>query len=160
MHRSALIAGRFDPPHLGHSYMIEWTRERCSDVVVYVNTKDGEAAPGHLRAQWLAELHPGVTVVRVEHSLHNDWNDEELWKKWIDLYRAMWPLADGPEVVVSSDFYISELARRLGAEALVCDPDRVNVPISATLIRNDPSAHLEKLAPVVRRWVEQNWLSD
>ena len=139
--------------------MIEWTRERCSDVVVYVNTKEGEAAPGRLRAQWLAELHPGVTVVRVEHSLHNDWNDEELWKKWIDLYRAMWPLADGPEVVVSSDFYISELARRLGADALVCDPDRVNVPISATLIRNDPSSHLEKLAPVVRRWVEQNWLS-
>jgi len=42
---------------------------------------------------------------------------------------------------------------------LVCDPGRVNVPISATLVRNDPAAHLEKLAPEVRRWVEENWLS-
>ena len=99
-----------------------------------------------------------MTVVQVAHTLHNDWNDEELWKKWIDLFRSKWPFEDGPDVVVSSDFYISELARRLGAEALVCDADRVNVPISATAIRNDPAAHLERLAPVVRRWVEQNWL--
>ncbi|MEY4361399.1 MAG: hypothetical protein RL391_705 [Actinomycetota bacterium] len=139
--------------------MIEWARERCTDLVVFVNTKDGEAAPGELRARWLAELHPKVTVVRVAHDLLNDWNDEDLWNKWIALFRSKWPFDHGPDVVISSDFYISELARRLGAEAVVCDPDRVNVPISATLIRNDPSAHLGKLAPVVRRWVEDNWLS-
>ena len=159
MHASGLIIGRFDPPHLGHSYMIEWARERCEQLVVFVNTKQGEAAPGHLRAQWLQDLHPEVKVVQVEHDLHNDWDDQELWAKWINLLRSKWPLANGPEVVVSSDFYISELAHRLGAEALVCDPERTNVPISATLIRNDPATHLERLAPSVRDWVERNWLT-
>mgnify|MGYP003845575841 FL=1 len=159
MHASGLIIGRFDPPHLGHSYMIEWARERCEQLVVFVNTKQGEAAPGHLRAQWLQDLHPEVKVVQVEHDLHNDWEDQELWAKWINLLRSKWPLANGPEVVVSSDFYISELAQRLGAEALVCDPERTNVPISATLIRNDPATHLERLAPTVRDWVERNWLT-
>lgn len=159
MHASGLIIGRFDPPHLGHSYMIEWARERCEQLVVFVNTKQGEAAPGHLRAQWLQDLHPEVKVVQVEHDLHNDWEDQELWAKWINLLRSKWPLANGPEVVVSSDFYISELAQRLGAEALVCDPERTNVPISATLIRNDPATHLERLAPSVRDWVERNWLT-
>ncbi len=159
MHASGLIIGRFDPPHLGHSYMIEWARERCEQLVVFVNTKQGEAAPGHLRAQWLQDLHPEVKVVQVEHDLHNDWDDQELWAKWINLLRSKWPLANGPEVVVSSDFYISELAHRLGAEALVCDPERMNVPISATLIRNDPVTHLERLAPPVRDWVERNWLT-
>ena len=159
MHASGLIIGRFDPPHLGHSYMIEWARERCEHLVVFVNTKQGEAAPGHLRAQWLQDLHPEVKVVQVEHDLHNDWDDQELWAKWINLLRSKWPLANGPEVVVSSDFYISELAHRLGAEALVCDPERMNVPISATLIRNDPVTHLERLAPPVRDWVERNWLT-
>ena len=159
MHASGLIIGRFDPPHLGHSYMIEWARERCEQLVVFVNTKQGEAAPGHLRAQWLQDLHPEVKVVQVEHDLHNDWDDQELWAKWINLLRSKWPLANGPEVVVSSDFYISELAQRLGAEALVCDPERMNVPISATLIRNDPATHLERLAPSVRDWVERNWLT-
>ena len=159
MHASGLIIGRFDPPHLGHSYMIEWARERCEQLVVFVNTKQGEAAPGDLRAQWLQDLHPEVKVVQVEHDLHNDWDDQELWAKWINLLRSKWPLANGPEVVVSSDFYISELAHRLGAEALVCDPERMNVPISATLIRNDPVTHLERLAPPVRDWVERNWLT-
>ena len=159
MHSSGLIIGRFDPPHLGHSYMIEWAHERCEQLVVFVNTKQGEAAPGHLRAQWLQDLHPEVKVVQVEHDLHNDWDDQELWAKWINLLRSKWPLANGPEVVVSSDFYISELAQRLGAEAVVCDPERMNVPISATLIRNDPATHLERLAPSVRDWVERNWLT-
>ena len=139
--------------------MIEWARERCEQLVVFVNTKQGEAAPGDLRAQWLQDLHPEVKVVQVEHDLHNDWDDQELWAKWINLLRSKWPLANGPEVVVSSDFYISELAHRLGAEALVCDPERMNVPISATLIRNDPVTHLERLAPPVRDWVERNWLT-
>ena len=159
MHHSGLIIGRFDPPHLGHSYMIEWAQQRCTEVIVFVNTKEGEAVPGYLRAQWLQDLHPNVTVVQVEHNLLNDWDDQELWAKWIDLLRSKWPLANGPEVVVSSDFYISELAQRLGAEALVCDPERTNVPISATLIRNDPATHLERLAPSVRDWVERNWLT-
>ena len=158
MHRTGLIIGRFDPPHLGHSFMIEWASERCERLVVFVNTKDGEAAPGELRADWLQELHPDVTVVRVQHSLHNDWNDTDLWDKWMALLRSKWPFDEGPHVVVSSDAYVSELADRFGAEALVCDPDRVNVPISATLVRNDPASHLGKLAPVVRRWVEANWL--
>jgi len=158
VHPTALIVGRFDPPHLGHSYMIEWARERAERVVVFVNTRDGEAFPGMLRAGWLQQLHPEVLVVEVAHELDNDWNDEELWAKWIALFRSKWPHSEGPHVVVSSDFYISELARRLDAEALVCDPDRVNVPISATLIRNDPAAHLSKVAPVVREWIETNYL--
>ena len=158
MHDTGLIIGRFDPPHLGHSYMIEWARERCERVVVFVNTRDGETFPGELRAAWLQQLHPDVDVVRVIHDLDNDWNDEGLWARWIQLLRARWPHDVGPHVVVSSDFYISELARRLGAEPLVCDPERANVPISATLIRNDPATHLSKVAPVVREWIEENYL--
>lgn len=138
--------------------MIEWARVRCRNVVVFVNTRDGETFPGPLRATWLQELHPEVTVIEVAHTLHNDWNDEELWAKWILLFRSKWPLPDGPHVVVSSDFYIEELARRLGADALVCDPERANVPISATLIRNDPVTHLSRVAPVVREWIEENYL--
>ena len=46
------------------------------------------------------------------------------------------------DVVCSSDPYVAELARRLGAEPVVVDADRTNVPISATMIRDDPGAHL------------------
>jgi hypothetical protein len=62
----------------------------------------------------------------------------------------------GPHAVFSSDSYVAELARRLGARAVVVDEPRVNVPISATQIRNDPLGNLGMLAPSVREWVETN----
>ncbi len=125
---------------------------------MFVNTRDGEAIPGDLRAGWLAALHPAVTVVEVRHDLDTDFDDEELWQQWIALFRARWPLAEGPDVYFSSEAYGAEIARRLGARAVDVDPERIAVPISATMIREDPGAHLHRLAPPVRTWVEAHLL--
>jgi HTH-type transcriptional regulator, transcriptional repressor of NAD biosynthesis genes len=156
---TGLVVGRFDPPHLGHSFLIERAAERCDRLVVFVNSSAArDAAPGHLRAGWLAELHPDVTVVEVVHDLRTDFDDEGLWRRWIELFRHHWPHETGPDIVCSSDPYVAELARRLGAEPVVVDADRENVPISATMIRGEPAAHLAMLAPPVRAWVEANWV--
>lgn len=156
---TGLVIGRFDPPHLGHSFLIDRAAAECQRLAVYVNSGAADAAPGALRAEWLAELHPAATVIEVRHELTTDFNDEALWQRWIDLFRGHWPFEEaGPDVVCSSDPYVAELARRLGAEPVVVDADRVNVPISATMIRQDPAAHLAMLAPPVRAWVEANWV--
>lgn len=157
--RTGLIVGRFDPPHLGHSFLIDSAAAQCDRLVVYVNSGHSDAAPGRLRAAWLAELHPDVSVIEVVHDLATDWNDESLWARWIDLFRSHWPHEAGPDAVFSSEGYSAELARRLGADAIVVDQERVNVPISATMIRSDPAAHLDRLAAPVRSWVEANWVS-
>lgn len=157
--RHGLIVGRFNPPHLGHGFMIEWAADRCDRLVVFVNTRDGEVVPGELRAGWLAELHPRVDVIELRHALDNDFADEELWARWMELFRANWPLATGPHLVFSSDPYVTEIARRFGAEAVVVDAERATVPISATMIREAPADHLDRLAPPVRHWVETTWLS-
>ena len=157
---TGLIVGRFCPPHLGHSHLIDRAAEQVDELVVFVNTRDGEVVPGDLRAGWLAELHPDVTVVEVRHDLDTDFGDEELWARWIALFQERWPLAgDGPAVVFSSDPYAAELARRLGAGCIVVDADRVAVPISATRVREQPADHLDFLAPPVRTWVEATWLT-
>jgi HTH-type transcriptional repressor of NAD biosynthesis genes len=158
--RTGLIVGRFCPPHLGHSHLIRRAAEQVDRLVVYINTRDGEPVPGALRARWLTELHPGVTVVQVRHHLKTDFGDEELWRRWISLFRDSWPLAEpGPDVVFSSDTYAGELARRLGARCVVVDAERAEVPISATKIREHPGQHLDYLAPDVRAWVEATWLT-
>jgi len=157
---SGLVVGRFCPPHLGHSHLIDRAAEQVDELVVFVNTRAGEMVPGELRAGWLAELHPDVTVVEVRHDLDTDFGDEELWARWMALFRERWPLeGEGPEVVFSSDHYAGELARRLGAACVVVDADRVAVPISATRVRERPADHLEFLAPPVRAWVEATWLT-
>jgi NadR type nicotinamide-nucleotide adenylyltransferase len=158
-HRTGLIVGRFDPPHLGHSYMIDRAAARCDHLVVFVNSSTPrDAVPGALRARWLADLHPAVRVEEVRHQLATDFDDEDLWAQWMELFRARWPHGDGPDAVFSSDPYVDELARRFGAAAVVVDADRSNVPVSATMIREDPARHLEFVAPDVRAWIEQNWL--
>jgi len=98
-------------------------------------------------------------VREVRHDLRTDFGDESLWQQWMALFRSHWPLGEGPHVVASSDPYVDELARRFGASCVVVDPERATVPVSATMIRNDPSRHLDRLAPAVRSWVEANWLS-
>lgn len=156
---TGLIVGRFDPPHLGHSYMIDRAVSQCGQLVVFVNTSpDRDTVPGDLRASWLAELHVEATVVEVRHRLGTDFDDEELWTKWMALFSDHWPHEHGPHVVFSSDAYVVELATRFGADHVVVDADRKAVPISATRIRTDPGAHLHRLAPPVRSWVETNWL--
>lgn len=156
---TGLVVGRFDPPHLGHSYLIDVAATRCEALVVFVNSGPRDAVPGALRAQWLSDLHPHVTVREVRHDLRTDFGDESLWQQWMALFRSHWPLGEGPHVVASSDPYVDELARRFGASCVVVDPERATVPVSATMIRNDPSRHLDRLAPAVRSWVEANWLS-
>ena len=159
---TGLIVGRFDPPHLGHSYMIDVAAQRCDRLVVFVNSSQvRDTAPGELRAAWLAELHPAVTVVEVRHRLGTDFDDEDLWAAWMALFEDRWPrdvVGDGPHVVFSSDEYVVELARRFDADHVVVDAERATVPISATQIRAHPADHLDRLAPPVRAWVESNWL--
>jgi HTH-type transcriptional repressor of NAD biosynthesis genes len=161
--RTGLIVGRFNPPHLGHSYMIDWAAERVEQLVVFVNTRNGELVPGELRASWLAALHPNVTVVEVRHDLDTNFDNEELWAKWMALFRSRWPFddgpsANGPDAVFSSDPYLDRLAARFGATPVVVDADRVAVPISATQIREAPADHLDRLAAPVRAWVQANLL--
>ena len=156
---TGLIVGRFDPPHLGHSHMIDWAAERTERLVVYVNSSfSRDTVPGELRATWIAEAHPTVEVRVVRHSLATDWDDEDLWGRWIALFRDHWPHEAGPHAVFSSDEYVSGIADRLDAKPVTVDPDRATVPISATEIRDEPSAHLDKVTPSVRQWIDSNWL--
>ena len=138
--------------------MIDWAAQRVDRLVVFVNTRDGELVPGKLRAQWLAELHPRVTVVELRHDLETDFGNEELWVKWMALFRSRWPHDSGPDVIFSSDPYVDGLAARFDAMPVVVDADRVAVPISATQIREAPADHLDRLAPAVRAWVQANLL--
>ncbi len=156
---TGLIVGRFDPPHLGHSHMIEEALARTDHLAVYVNSSFArDTVPGELRCMWLSDLHPEAEVRVVRHSLATDFDDEELWNRWIELFRSQWPFDDGPHAVFASDDYVSGIAERLGAVAVSVDPDRSAVPISATRIRDEPAAHLDKVAPPVRQWIESNWL--
>jgi hypothetical protein len=139
--------------------MIDWAAQRCERLVVYVNSSNGaRCGAGRAASSWLAELHPHVTVIEVRHSLGTDFDDEELWAKWMELFTERWPHDDGPARRVLLRRVRRRAGVRFDAQHVVVDADRTTVPISATQIRESPGDHLHHLAPPVRAWVESNWL--
>ena len=146
MWRIGLAIGKFDPPHMGHSILIDAALAHCERLVVFVRTYDGESLPAHLRISWLREIHPDVEFMHVEDdpAIHPD--DLEAQAKRAQMY-----LGDiKPDVLFSSEAYDPILARLLGAHSYSFDRDRKHVPVSSTMVRRDPLEYLEYLPPLVR----------
>ncbi len=134
--------GKFYPPHLGHSFLIESALSQCDDLTVIVCDHPMQKISGELRAAWLRELHPSARVVVTP----DDEPDEPApWAK-----RTLDILGRRPDKVFSSEEYGHNYAAMMGAQHVCVDIDRAQVPISATAIRRDPYSHWEFLSPPLR----------
>jgi NadR type nicotinamide-nucleotide adenylyltransferase len=133
---TGLIIGKFMPPHKGHQHLIEFARARVADLTVLLLSRSTDAIPGELRHGWLQALFPYAKVAHLRHELPMDYGNVEVWNQWIALIRQACP--DGPDLVFSSESYGEELARRLGARHMSVDPERTVIPVTATLIRQQP----------------------
>ncbi len=115
---------------------------------VILFSKASEPIPGTLRLAWLRGLLPTAAVCHVAREHPVNFNDPLAWDFWVNAIRDVLP--HNPDVVFSSEAYGDELARRLGARHVAVDPGRVQVPISATQIRDQPLAHWQYIPPPVR----------
>lgn len=145
---TALILGKFMPPHAGHLRLIEQARAQAGELVILVCSLRGEPIPGELRVAWMREIAPEARVVHVTDenpSLPEE--SVEFWEIWIDTIRRHVP--GRVDVVVAGESYGEELARRLGAESVIVDRRESGLP-SATEIRRRPLTHWEQIAPCAR----------
>lgn len=147
---SGLIIGKFMPPHAGHQSLIGFARQRVTRLDLVLFTKTAEPIDGRLRAEWLRELYPDVTLHQLHLDHRVDYEDAAAWDYWVRAIRSVVPA--GPDMVFSSEAYGDDLARRLGARHIVVDPSRSQVPVSATQIRDKPLAYWGYLPPPVRAY--------
>jgi NadR type nicotinamide-nucleotide adenylyltransferase len=147
-----LVIGKFYPPHLGHHHLIRTMAARCERATVLVEASGIESIPLADRVDWLARIHPDVTVVGARCDIPMDFGDEQIWTAQVAVMRAALAGVGVPSVdaVFSSEKYGDELAARLGATHVPVDPTRLTVPVSASAIRADLAAHWDRLDPVVR----------
>ncbi|MCE5279462.1 MAG: AAA family ATPase [Planctomycetaceae bacterium] len=143
--RTGVIAGKFYPPHRGHQLLIETALAKCDEVYVLACFNASQTIPIARRVEWLREMCPTAHVLSVLDVPADD--DSAGWAAYT---RQILGLA--PDAVFSSEAYGDTYARCLGAVHVNVDPQRGQVPCSATMIRNDPLAHLDYLAPCVRAW--------
>lgn len=148
MPATGLIIGKFMPVHAGHMALIAAAQAQVDRLTLILFSKPSEPIPGAVRLGWLRALYPTLTIHHIDQDGLVDFDDAAAWAFWVGAIRAAHP--EPVAVVFSSEAYGPELARRLGARHVVFDPERAQVPISATQIRADPLAHWQHLPAPVR----------
>lgn len=144
--RTGVVIGKFYPPHRGHKYLIDTAAAQVERPTVMVCGKPEQLMPGELRAAWLREIHPHVTVLAIDDYYPDD--DSQLWAELtID-----W-LGGRPDVVFTSEAYGERYAQFLGCRHVAVDPARLAVPCSGTAVRADPLVMWEYLEPPVRAYL-------
>ena len=144
-----MILGKFMPPHRGHQHLIDFARARVDRLTVIVGSISREPIPGRLRYEWVRELYPDLNVVHLTDENPQEPHDHpRFWEIWTASIRRLIP--EGPDYVFTSEDYGDELARRLGARHILLDRARSRVPVSATMIRDDPYGNWQYIPPCVR----------
>src|SRR6185369_6545469 len=82
---TAVVIGKFYPPHQGHRFLIETALAQSSEVVVIVCERATDTIAAELRAAWLREVCPAAKVMVVEDVY--DERDSVLWaeltRRWL-----------------------------------------------------------------------------
>jgi HTH-type transcriptional regulator, transcriptional repressor of NAD biosynthesis genes len=149
--KTAMILGKFLPPHHGHRHLIEHALDRVERLTIVVGTLSTEPIEGALRFAWMRELFPTACVVHLAQDLPQDPSEHpDFWQLWTTALHSILP--EAPELVFSSEDYGDKLAACLGARHILVDKPRLHVPISGTKIRLDPYSNWRYLPSCVRAY--------
>jgi HTH-type transcriptional repressor of NAD biosynthesis genes len=142
---TAIVCGKFYPPHAGHHRLIQMAVDNTDNVIVFVCWRADETLPVAIRMKCLQEEHPTVKIIPVPCIPSDD--DSEGWGKY-----TMEILGYAPDVVYSSESYGEPYAISMGAEHEMVDHDRKIFSISGTMIRENPLKYFKYLSPTMRSY--------
>lgn len=147
---TGFVLGKFMPPHLGHVFMCDFARAYCKRLTILVCSLADDPVPGARRFQWMKKLFPDCDVQWCREDLPQAPQDHpDFWPIWRDVVTRY---AGAPEVVFASEDYGARLAQETGARFVPVDRARLAVPVSGTMIRNDPFRYWDFLPVPVRAY--------
>jgi HTH-type transcriptional regulator, transcriptional repressor of NAD biosynthesis genes len=138
-----VVIGKFDPFHRGHKQLIETALAYAGLVTVIVCEKATDSVPAELRREWIARTHPDAEVVMLDQDALGLADDDT--QGWAVATVRL--LGGVPDLVFTGEDYGDAWAAAMGARHV-----RVprSLPVSGTLVRGDPLAHMDMLEPIVR----------
>jgi NadR type nicotinamide-nucleotide adenylyltransferase len=141
--RTAVVVGKFYPPHRGHKHLIDTALSWAERVWVLVTDTLGLEIPAETRAGWVRQIHP-TAEVRVIADIGRD-DDSPAWARHtVDF------LGFTPEAAFTSEDYGRPWAEAMGCDHVLVDRERVAFPVSGTKVRGNPAAFWKFLEPPVR----------
>ena len=121
---TALVLGKFLPPHAGHVFLAERAPELADEVIVLVLAHPDEPIPVDLRHRWLEELLPWATVRSGVADHPVDYEDDAVYDLWAATIREAIGRPTVDLLLTSEPAYGDRMAERLGARHVLVDPDR------------------------------------
>jgi HTH-type transcriptional regulator, transcriptional repressor of NAD biosynthesis genes len=146
---TGLVAGKFDPPHRGHAFLIDTARMKSARVIVLVFDYAEQKVPVEQRVDWLREIHAGVDVRVLPTPSYLRLTPEDAK---VEAAHVRELLREPVDVLYTSEDYGAMIAAELDAVHFMVDRERMMVPITGTMVRRAPSAMLQWLEPCVRAY--------
>lgn len=146
-----LTLGKYAPLHRGHQLVIETALAETDETVVIIyDAPEVTDIPLAVRAGWLRALYPGVRVIEARGG------PREVGYTPVLMRAHERYVIDTLGVTGVTHFYCSEpygdhMSRALGAVDRRIDEARIQVPVSATQIRENPFAYRRYIPPLVYR---------
>lgn len=148
-----LIFGKFAPFHKGHEAFIRAALTQCDALYVLVNEHpELIRIPAQRRAEWIVKIVNDRRLFVATGGIPPETGEtEELKKANLEHIRKHLPSRIQIDTVFCNEWYGGDVAKDLGAKWVQIDPDRTIVPVSATMIRNDPRTYSKYLDPIVAK---------
>ncbi|MCI8649795.1 MAG: AAA family ATPase [Anaerotruncus sp.] len=137
MKKVGLTLGKFAPLHKGHQYMIETALREMDEVIVVIYDTPVTPIPLSVRANWIRKLYPTVRVIEAWDG-PDGYSDERAHEVREEQYILGVLNGQKVDAFYSSEFYGAHMAKALGAVDRRVDEARQTVPVSGTMVRQDP----------------------
>ena len=149
------LLGKFMPPHEGHLNMCHVASELVDELTVLVCTRDCEPIDGILRFKWVKEsVKNNVQIVHIHRDIPQEPSEHpDFWNIWRETIQELHP--ESIDMVFGSEDYINRLATELGAEPYIVDKERTIVPVSSTMVRDNPQGCWEYIPKAVRHYYQK-----
>ena len=150
MTTTGLTLGKYAPLHRGHQYVFDTALAECDELVVLIYDTTVTPIPLSVRARWIRTLYPQVTVIEAWDGPEG-YSSERAFEIVQEQYILKMLAGRNITHFYSSEFYGDHVSKALGAIDRRLDEKRATVPISATMIRENPWQYRPFLADVVYR---------
>jgi len=144
--KTGLIIGKFAPLHRGHRFLIESAMKEVGHLIVLVyDVPELTSVPVEARMGWIKKIYPKVEVINAGVGPREIGNTPGINRLHVNYAKSKLSSDTKIDFVFSSEDYGIFLAEALGAENIVVDKARLNVPMSAGKIRKDLGKYKEYL---------------
>jgi HTH-type transcriptional regulator, transcriptional repressor of NAD biosynthesis genes len=149
--KRGLTLGKYAPLHTGHQFVIETAISEMDEVIAMIyDCPEVTPIPLTIRANWLRKIYPNIQVIEAWDGPTETGITPEIKKKHED-YILEKLGARKITHFYCSEFYGEHVSQALGAVNRLVDCERQKIPISGTIIRENPDKYRSYLHPIVYR---------